>query len=223
MNAQTLGIAGDGRGAVKFGRLSFIEKTPDKTADGRFLSRWLCDCGNEHLTPFGRAKSGAIRSCGCLVLEASTAAHKTHGGRHTSEYSSWMAMRRRCENTTDKDYWRYGGSGVHVCAEWSKDFGAFREHIGARPIGTTLDRIDSRRGYEPGNVRWATLRQQARNRRGSYVWSIKGLSFESIGEAAQHFGVSENTVSRWVNGAFDKRRGTKILPRTDCSVVARYS
>lgn len=132
-------------------------------------------------------------------------------------------MRRRCENPTDKDFPRYGGKGITVCPEWSKSFAAFLEHVGCRPAGTTLDRKDARLGYVPGNVRWATSKQQGRNRRGTYVWHIKGRVFGSIGEAASAFSVSEHTVSRWVNGAFDSRRNRAVAPRPDCHAVARYA
>jgi len=132
-------------------------------------------------------------------------------------------MKRRCETPTDKDYAGYGARGVTVCAEWSADFAAFLDHVGKRPAGTTLDRIDATRGYEPGNVRWATPQVQGRNRRGTFVWNIKGQTFGSITEAATHFGVSEHSVSRWVNGAFDKRRNTRTAPRPDCTVERRYA
>ena len=52
-----------------------------------------------------------------------------------------------------------------MCPEWAKSFMAFFSHIGPKPSpGLTLDRIDNEKGYEPGNVRWATREQQTRNR-----------------------------------------------------------
>lgn len=206
----------------RYNRLTLVQRDVGRTGDGHIKSEWLCDCGEAFECAYSRVKNGTTTSCGCYGREISQAAATRHGGRNTAEYSSWMAMRRRCENVTDKDYPRYGGAGVRVCAEWTADFVAFREHVGPRPQGTTLDRIDSRLGYQPGNVRWATPTEQARNRRGAFVWSIKGKTFESITEAAAHFNVSEHSISRWVNGAFDKRRGTSTPPRSDCTVQARY-
>lgn len=208
---------------AKFGRLTLIERDAGRTNDKHVLSRWLCDCGTEMTAPYSRAKSGAVRSCGCLTRERSSESATKHGGRNTREYSSWIAMRRRCLSPADKDYPTYGGRGITICQEWLDSFEAFREHLGPRPDRTTLDRIDGTKGYEPGNVRWAAADVQGRNRRGTHIWHIKGETFGSITEAAAAFGVSEQTVFRWVNGAFDRRRNKPVAPRADCSAEERYS
>jgi hypothetical protein len=76
-------------------------------------------------------------------------------------YRTWEAMHDR---TSRKD--GYVKRGIGVCEEWAT-FGAFREyalkHLGPRPRGMSLDRIDNNKGYEPGNVRWATATEQQRN------------------------------------------------------------
>jgi hypothetical protein len=52
-----------------------------------------------------------------------------------------------------------------MCPEWRTSFSAFIAHIGARPPGMSIDRIDNNRGYEPGNVRWASPLEQSQNSR----------------------------------------------------------
>lgn len=141
-----------------------------------------------------------------------------HGMRYSPEYSTWNAMLNRCHNPRAKDYPRYGAVGIKVCRKWRRSFSAFYIDMGPRPKGTTIDRIDSSKGYRPRNTRWATPKQQAQNRTTSRSWSIKGLMFKSAQDAADHFGVSDNTIHRWTKGSFDSRRGTGYPKREDCHV-----
>ena len=185
-------------------------------------SLWLCDCGTEATVAHGRVTRGVTASCGCLARERSSQNATKHGGRCSPEYSSWRSMKSRCECATSKDYPHYGGRGITVYPEWSASFEAFLQHLGPRPPGSTLDRIDNAKGYEPSNVRWATLGLQARNRRSSYTWHIRGQIFETAAEAAKTFNVSERSIDFWVNGGFDKRFNTTKAPLPDCWAVPRY-
>ena len=78
-------------------------------------------------------------------------------------YRSWRAMLTRCTNPYSVSYAQYGGRGVAVCDRWLK-FPTFLADMGIRPPGTSLDRIDNSRGYEPANCRWASRSEQNRNR-----------------------------------------------------------
>ncbi len=84
----------------------------------------------------------------------------------TVEYSAWMNMKSRVRGYTDEQTKLYVDRGITVCQEWETDFLAFLSHIGPRPSSAhSLDRKDNNKGYEPGNVRWATSSEQALNRR----------------------------------------------------------
>ena len=86
-------------------------------------------------------------------------------GKPSPTYLSWRAMILRCYNTGNASYPYYGAVGTTVCERWRTSFEDFLADLGARPRGTSLDRFPNRNGnYEPGNCRWASRLDQARNR-----------------------------------------------------------
>lgn len=94
----------------------------------------------------------------------------TRGRGTTAEFRSWCAMKQRCHDANSTKFHLYGARGIVVCDRWRESFEDFLADVGARPSAThTLGRVDNNGNYEPGNVRWETLEEQANNRRNNRV------------------------------------------------------
>ena len=113
---------------------------------------------------------------------------KTHGKSKTRTYRIWQGMLQRCGNNRVAAYPRYGGRGISVCDRWKK-FENFIADMGCAPDGFSIDRIDNNSGYKPENCRWASVYEQARNKRSSIV--VDGM--QSI-DAAKAFNLKYDTV-----------------------------
>src|SRR5258708_4053781 len=125
--------------------------------------------------------------------------HSVRGAR-TDEYEAWVGMRKRCNNPKHKRYPEWGGKGIAVCPEWRHDFAAFLHHIGPRPSPThSVDRIDGKKGYEPGNVRWATKTEQSNNRP-SFCRLIEYCGrVQTMAEWAREVGINRECLKQRLN------------------------
>jgi hypothetical protein len=161
-----------------------------------------CDCGTVKSVNFNSLRSGTTTSCGCLYMETRGVSATVHGDHGSSEYYTWQCMIQRCTNPNNTNWKHYGGRGIKVCAEWLHNFSAFLAYMGRKPEkGYSIDRFPNPNGnYEPGNVRWATQRQQLRNKRGNVWIEYKGERRLVI-EVCEETGLNYNTVKkRWLTG-----------------------
>ena len=179
------------QGAV-FHRLTVIGRA---NATRKWTCR--CSCGAEkdiHDSNIGTRTT----SCGCAGTEARKA-RATHGGcsgGKTPEYMAWARIKTRCWNDKSIGWENYGGRGISMCEEWRNSFPAFLAHVGKRPTRLhSVERIDNNRGYEPGNVKWATREEQNRNRRNSKRIAAFGETL-SPAEWSSRFGIPPHVIRR---------------------------
>lgn len=135
-----------------------------RTPCGRRRFTCKCACGSTRDTNLVHLVSGRSRDCGCGRKATLSMVKATHRMVGTPTHQSWRAMVQRCRNVNHASYKNYGGRGISICPYW-REFDNFFTSMGARPLGKTLDRIENNGNYEPGNCRWATPIQQARNKR----------------------------------------------------------
>jgi len=151
-------------------------------------TRPLCDCHNEEMYWTAADKpNGGYWRCAVVNRKKVSAYGKSAKGRERDRkrkklrhgrphYSRYCSMVGRCHKPSDKAFHSYGARGIRVCEEWAPNgktseagFATFLadisklEHFGEPEY--SLDRIDNDKGYEPGNVRWATAEEQRDNTR----------------------------------------------------------
>lgn len=113
--------------------------------------------------------------------------------RRAPEYDAWSNIIQRCTNPAHPNFKHYGGRGVSVCDRW-RSYDDFLADVGLRPSPRhTIERADNERGYEPGNARWATWAEQARNRRTSRLLTAQGVTM-NIADWAARLGVCTSVL-----------------------------
>ncbi len=175
----------------RHGRLSLLHAA----STGQRCVFWcLCDCGNVKAICAHDIlrKRSPTSSCGCIM-------RRQPGGEDLRrEKQTWWAMTRRCRpNACAQDRAVYFDRGITVCERW-KSFANFVSDMGPRPAGTSIDRIDNDRGYEPGNCRWATPQDQTDNRRCT-------RTMDAFGE--------RKSLSQWAKDARCVVRRTALVDR----------
>lgn len=158
-------------------------------------------CRNGHdLTPENVRIRKDRRNCiECLTCQA---AGMRRFKNKRPLYDIWKKMIQRCYDPTFKDWNIYGGrpgNPVTVCERWMLSYEDFESDMGRRPsMQHTIDRIDGTKGYEPGNVKWSTATEQARNTSTNVFIEHRGLRL-TIAEWAERYGFKYDTLFQRLN------------------------
>lgn len=208
----------------RFGRLVAVAAT-DMRASHRVVWRCLCDCGNEAFAQSAHLVDGRRVSCGCAKVAGTQIRKKRPRHGHyvgnvaSPTYSTWSGMQTRCFNKTAPAYKHYGARGITVCERW-RTFDNFLADMGAKPARCSIDRIDVNGNYEPGNCRWATSKEQSRNKRNTGVVMHRGALVPSV-DVSVSLGAERHLVAERLAKGWSHEDATTTPPLTKSQIAAR--
>lgn len=190
-----------------FGRLTIVEKyKPDIHGDSQWLCK--CECGTVKVIRQRSLRNGTTKSCGCIAKEVTSARSVKHGFYGTPLYKIWSCMITRCTNENASNYKYYGGRGISVCDEWKTFICFYNDMSESYRAGLSLERINTNEGYTKNNCKWATMLEQANNKRNNRKYKQ-----ESISEAAKRLGMTSGGIASRIyrgwnieDAFFEKRR-----------------
>lgn len=173
----------------EFGRLK-VEAFVGKNKHRKRVWRCRCRCGAVLDVVGSALPSGNTNSCGCYSLDRAT----THGkSKGCKEYRIWAGMVQRCTNPNNPDWGHYGGRGIVVCDEWLTFENFYRDMGDCPPWGHSIDRRDNDGGYSVNNCRWATRKEQDRNKRTNRLLTHRGET-KCLTEWAEVFDIHPATL-----------------------------
>lgn len=156
-----------------------------------------CSCGNEGFVSRQNLLKGRSTRCDkCAKVKASQSRYGKYmdamedDGHRTRLLNRLAACITRCHNQNSKHYTSYGARGITVCQQWRDDRSTFLVYVqsceGWDVPAMEMDRIDNDRGYEPGNIRFVSRRENIQNRRKANDLSQRILALEKENAGLRH-------------------------------------
>ncbi len=193
-----------------------------ETRDGARICLCRCSCGRERTVAAGRLIAGKSLSCNHAARSAIISAVNAqiargerrhgstkHGGTSSPEWHSWRSMVERCRNPNRRDWKRYGGRGIKVCARWqgADGFANFLADMGPRGDGGSVERLENAIGYFPDNCRWRPRIDQAGNQDQNRLCNVSAILVRQLHargarprDLAAAFEVSKNVINGTLHG-----------------------
>jgi hypothetical protein len=161
------------------------------------MSVWECRCSCGTVKPLlrGRLINDKTQSCGCLHREKLRSRNSTHGATGSPTYKKWRGMWSRVKSSNRAKNACYKNISVHPA--WDK-YENFARDMGECPVGHSLDRIDSTKGYVPANCRWVPLARQAANTSRNVVIELNGVT-ATISDHSRTKGLPPDVVFDRIN------------------------
>lgn len=183
----------------RFGRL-VVRNFDHYANNGNSAWNCECECGKTVVVISSNLVSGRTVSCGCYYREIRNKTNLKHGKASSRIYRVWRGILDRCDNPHNTQWSNYGGRGISVSLRW-RDFQNFWDDMGDAPPGATIDRIDNNGNYEPDNCRWATPKEQSRNKRNNTYLEFLGRRMV-IADWAKEIGVSDQMLRQRLNNGW---------------------
>lgn len=161
-------------------------------------THWICSCSCGHIDNVCSASliNGLSTKC-VLCYQKSMPIHgyTCKDDRHPL-YNLWVTMLSRCENPNHIGFHLYGGRGIKVCERWH-NLELFHKDMGERPEGFSIERINVNGDYTPENCKWASNKEQGRNRRNNRILEYQGEK-KSLAEWAELLEVKYHTLHKYL-------------------------
>lgn len=196
----------------RFGRL-VITGIGSIAVNGKHKVETLCDCKKRKECYLSQLTGGETYSCGCLFREIAGSWKKKHGDCGSPEYKAWVSMIGRCVPTTKHTMNRknYGDRLIGVCEEWKNSYARFLEDMGRKPSPSlSIDRIDNNLGYSRENCRWASSKEQSRNRSHHILVHFEGKVITAA-ECAERLNMPSGVVRKRIKSGWPIERLTEAV------------
>lgn len=188
----------------RFGKLFVLERVESY----RKIPRWLCqcDCGKTRTIRGAELRYGKTKTCGCRNVSRENNPFYRHGMTAGHFWRKWYSVKQRCLNKSSSTYYKYGAKGISIPDKWI-GFDGFREDMEDSYLShveeygekeTTLDRVDPFKSYSKENCRWATNRQQARNKTNTRFLTFEGKTLP-MSEWAEIRNISIDVIEQRIN------------------------